>query len=348
MKIALNDTDNGRSYAWAAVALADGSLDAVFAEAAKSPLHQAGLLAGVHMIPDAKLRATAYERVMPILAMPITEISGPDHIVAAIQRDAIRSAVRTGREPEKVFQALSAMIARNEQVPTAAQGIRALPRNTWPAAALADTARGLVAWAGKAHASERTNRDYVETIQIADELAGALPAEQANELRSTLAGLRVPVFVVRAVTEGMRFDTTRIVVQAGRPFEIIFDNPDVMPHNLVVVAPGARERIGTDAMKLPAEHVDRQGRAWVPESREILAATKLLENGQTETLRVRPIREEGVYEYVCTFPGHWTVMFGQLVVTKDVEAYIKANPAPASPMAPAAPATPHPGGHGSH
>ena len=45
------------------------------------------------------------------------------------------------------------------------------------------------------------------------------------------------------------------------------------------------------------------------------------------------IRTEGVYEYVCTFPGHWAVMFGQLVVTKDVEAYLKANPlAPAAAM----------------
>jgi hypothetical protein len=81
-------------------------------------------------------------------------------------------------------------------------------------------------------------------------------------------------------------------------------------------------------MTLPPDHVDRLGRAWVPESREIIAATRMLETGQSETLRLRPIREEGVYEYVCTFPGHWTVMFGQLVVTREDEAYLKANPAP--------------------
>ena len=127
-----------------------------------------------------------------------------------------------------------------------------------------------------------------------------------------------------------------VVVPAGRPFEIIFENPDVMPHNLVLVEPGARERVSTEAMLLPPENLDRQGRAWVTESREIVAATKLLEPGQSETLRIpaNRIREEGVYEYVCTFPGHWTVMWGQLVVTKDVEAYLKANPA-AKPAAPA-------------
>ena len=68
--LALADSAEGRSYAWAAVALADGTLDTVWAESLKSPLSQASLIGGIPLIPDAKLRATAYERVMPILAMP--------------------------------------------------------------------------------------------------------------------------------------------------------------------------------------------------------------------------------------------------------------------------------------
>ena len=40
--------------------------------------------------------------------------------------------------------------------------------------------------------------------------------------------------------------------------------------------------------------------------------------------------EPGDYEYVCTFPGHWTIMNGLLVVTKDIEAYLKANPTAAN------------------
>lgn len=176
-----------------------------------------------------------------------------------------------------------------------------------------------------------TSRDYVETIQVAEELVGRLPAAEADALRKTLSGLRVPSFIVRSVVEGMKYDVTRLVAPVNKPIEITFENPDVMPHNLVVVEPGARERVGTEAQQLPPEHVDRQGRAWVTESREIVAATKLLETGQSETLRLRPIREEGVYEYVCTFPGHWVVMHGQLVITKDVDAYLKANPVAATP-----------------
>ncbi len=328
LKLALADNAPGRSFGWAALALADGALPPLWTEAQKSPLSQASFLGGVHLIPDAKLRATAYELVLPILAAQITDLPGPDNIVQAMQRDAIRSAVSTRREPAAVFNALLGMITRGYQVPTAAQGLRGLPRADWPADSAATAARALVAWAGKAHSSERTGRDYIETVQIAGLLADALPPAEAEPLRATLAGLRVASFVVRAVHEEMRYDTRRIVVQAGRSFEVIFENPDAMPHNFVVVQPGARQKVGLAAMELPVGHTDRQGRAFVPEAKEIIAASKMLETGQAETMKIAAPATEGVYEFVCTFPGHWALMYGEIVVTKNVEAYLKANPAP--------------------
>ncbi len=329
LKLALADNSDARTWAFAAVALADGSLDPAWQAASASPLSFASLLGGIHLIPNVELRATAFDRVMPILAQNLTDIQGPDNIVAAIQRDAIRAAVSTRKEPAKVFAALVSMIERGYQATTAAQGIRSLPRASWTPEAAGSAARALIAWAGKTHASERTSRDYVEAIQVADDLTGTLPAEESEALRKTLSGLRVATFIVRAVVEEMRFDTPRIVVQAGRPFEIIFENPDVMPHNLVIVKPDTRAKVGAETMMLAPEFTDRQGRAWVSESTDIIAATKLIEPGRSESLKIaaNATRTEGVYEYVCTFPGHWTVMFGQLIVTKDVEAYLKANPA---------------------
>ena len=94
--------------------------------------------------------------------------------------------------------------------------------------------------------------------------------------------------------------------------------------------------VGTATMALTPDDRDAKGRAFVPNSNDVIAATKLLEPGQSESLRIpaNAIRTEGTYEYVCTFPGHWIVMFGELVVTKDVNAYLKANPLnPAKPAA---------------
>jgi len=51
-----------------------------------------------------------------------------------------------------------------------------------------------------------------------------------------------------------------------------------------------------------------------------------VEPGQKETLKFIAPNEPGDYEYVCTFPGHFMVMWGKLAVVKDVDAYLQAHP----------------------
>jgi azurin len=170
------------------------------------------------------------------------------------------------------------------------------------------------------------SQDYVQTIQVADELAGTLPGDQGSSIRRDLKSLRVPVFAVRTVREQMRFDTTRLVVEAGKQFQIIIENVDFMPHNFVIVKPNTREKVGARAETMRPDQLDREGRAFVPRTSDVIAATKLLESGQSATLQLTAPSEEGNHEFVCTFPGHWQVMFGQFVVTKDVDAYLAKNP----------------------
>ena len=60
---------------------------------------------------------------------------------------------------------------------------------------------------------------------------------------------------------------------------------------------------------------------------DIVAATRMLQSGQRESLKLTAPSVEGDYDYVCTYPAHYQVMWGRLVVTKDVEGYLRANPA---------------------
>jgi hypothetical protein len=74
----------------------------------------------------------------------------------------------------------------------------------------------------------------------------------------------------------------------------------------------------------------------------VIAATRLLESGQRQTLSITAPNEEGENEYVCTFPGHYQLMWGKLIVTKDVDAYLQAHPeAPAVGMGATASAAGH-------
>jgi azurin len=259
-------------------------------------------------------------------------IGAPDYN-HALRVAAIDAYVSMPQEQPGAFATLSDLIAKNQDVPTAAQALRTLPRANWSKEAAAKTAPALVAWARNVPESARTSQDYVQTIQVADELAGILPGDSATPVRHDLKSLRVPVFVVRTVREQMRFDTTRLVVEAGKSFQVIVENVDFMPHNFVIVKPNTREKIGARSETMRPDQLDSQGRAFVPRSNDILAATRLLDSGQSATLQLTAPSQEGIHEFVCTFPGHWQVMFGQLVVTKDVDDYLAKNPQAPAPTA---------------
>ena len=75
------------------------------------------------------------------------------------------------------------------------------------------------------------------------------------------------------------------------------------------------------------DKLDKQGRAYSPKEfeKDILAGTKVIEPGQKETIKLNAPTTEGEYEYVCTMPGHFVVMWGKLIVTKDVDAALAAS-----------------------
>jgi glucose/arabinose dehydrogenase/azurin len=244
----------------------------------------------------------------------------------SLRRAAIRALLAMNSRPEEVFSTLAGLVAKGDLTTAAAQGLRQLPRTAWSAGPAGNAATALVQWAKAVPADSRTDLNYVEALQTAADLAGLLPEAAANAVRRDLKELRVSVFVIRTVREQMRYDTPRLVVEAGKPFEIVLENDDFMPHNLVVVKPGARELVGAVADTMLPTDLDREGRAFVPANPNILAATKLLEAGSRTTLKLTAPATEGDYEYVCTFPGHWPVMWGRLIVTTDVDAYLAKNP----------------------
>ena len=65
-------------------------------------------------------------------------------------------------------------------------------------------------------------------------------------------------------------------------------------------------------MTMTPDQRDSKGRTYVPERNKIIAATAMLEAGESARLPVRAL-PAGEYDYVCTFPGHWTVMWGKII-----------------------------------
>jgi azurin len=55
-------------------------------------------------------------------------------------------------------------------------------------------------------------------------------------------------------------------------------------------------------------------KGFIPESPKILHKTKMLMQNDSETLRFMAPSAPGRYPYICTFPGHWLVMKGEMIV----------------------------------
>lgn len=133
-------------------------------------------------------------------------------------------------------------------------------------------------------------------------------AEAAFDNQKGLAEVKIA-----CVPERMLYTVTRFEVKAGQPVKLELTNPDVTQHNLVIVQPGAAMAVGM-AGNLMAAQKDGIKKSFIPESDKILHHTTLLAQAETQVLRFKAPPTPGEYPYLCTFPGHWVIMRGVMVV----------------------------------
>ena len=120
-------------------------------------------------------------------------------------------------------------------------------------------------------------------------------------------------FNMNTVSQEMAYDQTELRAKAGQTIEIILNNKDQMPHNLVVIQAGSLEAFGplVDSFVVQPE---AEAMGYVPNSRVVLGATKMLGPGESGSVVVQLPDVPGRYPFVCTFPGHWRFMKGVIIV----------------------------------
>ena len=104
------------------------------------------------------------------------------------------------------------------------------------------------------------------------------------------------------------------VRRADLPDRLTVDNPDATQHNLVILDLGTPvEAIGEAANEM-AKSPEGIKQHFIPKDSRILQATKLIDPHASETLRFIAPTKPGTYPFVCTFPGHWIIMRGEMIV----------------------------------
>lgn len=113
--------------------------------------------------------------------------------------------------------------------------------------------------------------------------------------------------------KNLTFATPTLRVKAGEAVRLAFTNPDVVPHNWVLVRPGALRAVGEMANRLIADP-DAAARNYVPKTDEVLVYTDVVPPQEKAVVYFHAPAERGRYPFLCTFPGHWMVMNGEMLV----------------------------------
>ncbi|MEN8736183.1 MAG: plastocyanin/azurin family copper-binding protein, partial [Akkermansiaceae bacterium] len=119
---------------------------------------------------------------------------------------------------------------------------------------------------------------------------------------------------VGTIPERLLFTKTEFTVTSGQPVKLVFANTDATEHNLLILAKDTPiQEIGEAANEM-ARDPEAAQKQYLPDDKRIIHATRMLKKGQSQTLRFTAPTEPGTYPYLCTFPGHWTIMKGTMIV----------------------------------
>ena len=110
---------------------------------------------------------------------------------------------------------------------------------------------------------------------------------------------------------GMLYDKEELRVKAGSKVKLVFNNPDDMMHNFVLVKPGQATKVGELALQLGLQG---QEKGYIPDSDLVLYHTNLLEPNASDIIYFVAPEAPGDYQFVCTFPAHAATMRGVLKV----------------------------------
>ncbi len=110
---------------------------------------------------------------------------------------------------------------------------------------------------------------------------------------------------------GMKYKQQVLNTTTGARIKFTFQNPDDMEHNFVLTSGKMGDKVGEAALALGLSGATKD---YIPDIPEVLVHTELVAPETEDTIYFTAPTQPGVYEYVCTVPGHYKVMRGVLIV----------------------------------
>lgn len=138
--------------------------------------------------------------------------------------------------------------------------------------------------------------------------------ETAEPVVATEAAATTGTTLEIEANDQMKFNLSELKAVAGQEITLVLKNvgkmdKTVMGHNLIILKPG------TDVAEYAKKAMAAKDTDYVPasESESVIAHTKLTGAGESDTITFT-IPEKGTYDFICSFPGHYALMKGKLIV----------------------------------
>ena len=111
----------------------------------------------------------------------------------------------------------------------------------------------------------------------------------------------------------MKFDQNELRVFEGQEITLTLNHTgkmskEIMGHNFVLL------KKKTDLDDFAQRAMLARENEYIPVGDETIAYTKMIGGGESDTI-IFTAPEKGSYTYICTFPGHYGLMRGVLIVS---------------------------------
>lgn len=137
-------------------------------------------------------------------------------------------------------------------------------------------------------------------------------ADTASTEETSEAPSEPSVTLELASNDQMQYDKSELRVKAGQEVTLILthtgeQNKEVMGHNFVLL------KNETDIPAFGMLASQSKDNDYIPETEAIIAHTSLIGGGESTSITFKaPPR--GIYDYICSFPGHYGMMNGKFIV----------------------------------
>jgi len=111
----------------------------------------------------------------------------------------------------------------------------------------------------------------------------------------------------------MKFNTSKITVKSGKLVRLTLKHigkldVQLMGHNFVLL------KNNVDIIEFANKAAMASKNQYIPvESDEVIVYTDMIGGGQETTIEFLP-PDVGVYDFICSFPGHYAMMKGKFIV----------------------------------